>query len=190
MKELKMIWESHYWKNDLLRYSKSLRRQLIQQKWYEASFAHLEKSIMLGFYIVRKLIEAKKLSDSVANQKLPATNYPPKGKPISLMNWHKLDKLYDFSKGRTSSVKASFIANQFIHSYVFAPCFNKDGILDGVFVSSDRDRNHILRLVYIDDVIHLFESIVDDDPNEIRMVFNSERCDYDVESYTHERGKR
>jgi hypothetical protein len=52
-----MIHESHYWKDDLLKSAASLDRRLTQQRWYDGTFADVEKKVMLGFYAIRKLTE-------------------------------------------------------------------------------------------------------------------------------------
>jgi hypothetical protein len=56
-----MIYESHYWKDELQAIAKKLRRRRAQRRWSESSFANLEKEVMVGFYSVRKLYEASKL---------------------------------------------------------------------------------------------------------------------------------
>ena len=90
-----MIDESCYWKNDLLKEADALRDRKKQRRWPEVSFARLEQTIMLGFYSIRKLIEASKLSDSTIYEEIPITTYPWSGKTVTRMNWHKLDQLYD-----------------------------------------------------------------------------------------------
>ena len=74
-----MINESSHWKNDLLKQAKVLGRYKQQTRWPEVSFAKLEKSNMLGFYVIRKLKEAAKLSDAIANQQILVIAYPPFG---------------------------------------------------------------------------------------------------------------
>ena len=58
-----MIAESYYWKRELLRVAARLRRRLTQRRWPEASFSVVEMDLMVGFYAIRKLAEAKKISD-------------------------------------------------------------------------------------------------------------------------------
>jgi len=68
-----MIIESRYWKKELLKIADKLSKRLIYRKrWSEAQFGTFEKEIMIGFYIVRKLIEAKKISN-VHNRKFLAS---------------------------------------------------------------------------------------------------------------------
>ena len=60
-----MIWESQYWKDELLRTASKLNKRLNQKRWPESSMASLEKEIMIGFYIIYKLIAAHKLSNYI-----------------------------------------------------------------------------------------------------------------------------
>ena len=46
---------------------------------------------MLGFYSIRKLIEAKKLSDSVVNKCITVKSHEWKGNPVTKMNWGDID---------------------------------------------------------------------------------------------------
>ena len=93
-----MIWESYYWKQDLLRQAKNLIRRKSQHRWPEASLAKIEQMVMLGFYSVRKLIEASKISNDLIESPVSIIMYPSKNKSVTLLNWHKLDQLYDRSK--------------------------------------------------------------------------------------------
>ena len=66
-----MIWESAYWKDDLLRAACILKEKRHQKLWRESSMARVEKTVMTGFHIIRKLIEARKLSDALMHQTIP-----------------------------------------------------------------------------------------------------------------------
>lgn len=72
-----MIWESCYWKDDLLQISEKISShyQNLDPECEEIELVNFEKDIMLGAYIVRKLIEAGKLSNSVMEMKLDVVSY-------------------------------------------------------------------------------------------------------------------
>ena len=44
-----MIYESKYWKDDLLRSAKALEAKIVQKRRNEASSAKLEKNIVIWF---------------------------------------------------------------------------------------------------------------------------------------------
>jgi hypothetical protein len=180
-----MIYESFYWKNDLLKQADSLRSRKSQRRWSEASFARLEQTVMLGYYSIRRLIEASKLSNSTFEQELPLTTYPCTGKTVTRMNSHKVDQLYDFDSPTIASCKVLFVCHQIIHSFVFIPVFNENGEINGILFTSDRYRHQRLCSMTLDQIIHLFEQVGCDYPNEVRMVFNPFTRDYDVTSTMH-----
>src|SRR5688500_12765511 len=139
-----MIHESSYWKNDLLRKAKSLGRRLTQRRWPDATFAQVEQTVMLGFYSIRKLIEATKLADSISTQQVPLIAYPAKGKNVTRMNWFEYWELYDLEAPEAVSRDLMFLCHQFVHSYVFMLSFSESRDFEAVLVSSERERHRYL----------------------------------------------
>jgi hypothetical protein len=139
---------------------------------------------MVGFFALRKLIESRKIDDAVANQSVKVTSYPPTGKRVTRVNWFNWWELYDLTKPKRGSVRLPFLCNQFVHSYVYAPEFSESRTFVGLFVSSDRERNSVLFSVTVEQVIKIFETAGESYPNDIRMVYNNARQDYDVFSKT------
>lgn len=177
-----MIYESKFWKDDLLKRAKSLRSKATQKRWTEISSARLEQTILLGFYSVRRLIEAKKLSDSVVNQNITASAYTWKGQPVTRMNWLDIDKLYGLDSPQTVVKNLLFFCHQFVHSYIFVEYFNDEHKLNGVFVSSDRERYQVLYSLEIDAIIKIFEQVGNDHPTNVVLTYNSKKQDYEVQS--------
>jgi hypothetical protein len=175
-----MIWEPSYWKHDLLKLAGSLRKRMNQKRWGDASHARFEQTLMLGFYSIRKLIEAKRLSNAIEDQQISVIAYPSLGTPVTRMNWHKFDRLYDQDAGAAQDKSVIFICNQFIHSYVFIGVFNEDRRLSHVIVASEFKRNSFAYEIDLNRVIMLFESVGTDDPNEVRFTLNPKTHDYDV----------
>ena len=138
---------------------------------------------MLGFYSIRKLIEAKKLSDSVVNQNITASAYTWKGQPVTRVNWLDVDKLYNFDSPQAITKNLMFFCNQFIHSYIFLESFNDVHELDGVFVSSDKKRCQALYSLEIDEIIRIFEQVGNDYPTNIVLTHDSKKQDYEVQSW-------
>ncbi len=178
-----MIYESSFWKNDLLKQANLIRRRIAQKHWTDISFARFEQGVMLGFYSIRKLIEAKRLSDKIRQQSLKIVSHPWKGKLVTQRNWPFIDELYELDVARPISKSLTFICNQFIHSYVFMTSFNQTKNLDGVFVSSDEERNKALYFLNVRQIIGLFEQIGNDYPTTVEMKFNPKKQDYDVSSW-------
>src|SRR5665213_2100298 len=90
-----MIWESCYWKEPLLRTAERLRGLKASVELSEEDLANLEREIFVGFYSVRKLIEAiTKLTDRTKLFQVTVSWYQ-NIKPVSWLNNHKIDELYD-----------------------------------------------------------------------------------------------
>lgn len=179
-----MIYESRFWKNDLLKQAKSLRFRMVQKRWTEASFTRLEQSMMLGFYSVRKLIESKKLSDAVVNQSLEAFAYEWMGEPVTLINKSKIEKLYNLDSGHKIQKKLIFFCHQFIHSYIFEVVFDENYLLNGIFISSDKERNKVLYLVELRRIIDIFEQVGSDYPTSLEYTINFKTLEYDVKAWS------
>ncbi len=138
---------------------------------------------MLGFYVVRKLIEAAKLSDSTVTQLIPVTAFLSSGKLVTLINWHNIDQLYDLENPVTEPRDLLFVCHQIVHSYIFIPLFSEDGLsLSGILFNSDRHRNDRLYCVELDQIIELFEKVGNDYPHKMTRTFNERKKDYDVKS--------
>lgn len=181
--KLNMIYESKFWKDDLIKRAKFLRSKATQKRWTEVSSARLEQTTMLGFYSIRKLIEAKKLSDLVVNQTVIASSYTWKGQPVTRMNWLDIDKLYNLNSPQTISQNLLFFCHQFVHSYMFLEYFNDKRKLNGVFVSSDRERYQVLYSLEIDKIIKIFEQVGNDYPTNVALAYNFKKQDYEVQSW-------
>ena len=57
-----MIFESSYWKDELLRAASFLREKQSQKQWRGESYAKVEQKVMISFYSIRKLMDARKLA--------------------------------------------------------------------------------------------------------------------------------
>ncbi|MDV2502979.1 MAG: hypothetical protein RX318_03390 [bacterium] len=175
-----MIWESIYWKEDLIRQAKALKKRISQRRWTERSLANLEKTIMLGFYSIRKLIEAKQLTQEIVRSQIPLIAYPWKGKQVTLINWHKVDELYDFERETHVLISLLPVCNKMVHSYVFMPCYNEKSQIHSVLVNSDHSRHEALYLITVSEIIRLFERVGKDYVRMSKMKFDANKGDYEI----------
>lgn len=174
-----MIWESEYWKKPLLRLAGKLNRWSTPRVWTEQELVSIEKDVFIAFYSIRKLIDAKKLSDSTEAMMISVNMFPGKGKNVTLLNWHKIDSLYDFSSSNDGNRDLRFISNQVIHSYVFLPDIKEDGSLGGILFCSDRERNKNLFRLDVAELIKILRIVGKDYPPRSTLVFNAKKQDYD-----------
>lgn len=137
---------------------------------------------MLAFYSIRKLVEAKKLSSTVAERRSSVVTYRWLGKPVTHLNWHRIDDLYDTKNPVVDDRTLIALCNQFIHSFIFAPTFDDAGLLDGVMFASDRQRTTALLHIKVEEVIATLRIVGNDYPTSARFTFNQKKGDYDVVS--------
>ncbi len=175
-----MIWESAYWKEELIRHAHRIRRHQGLKRWTERSGARLEKDVMIGFYSIRKLVEAHKVSDDIRDRRLCLESYPWKGSPVAFLSWHKIDQKYDLEHPVHVRRTLIWITNQIIHSFAFLPGFNTGGRLERIFFNSDRTRRLQVYSIPIDEIIALFQEVATNDPASMQCHFDEETGDYDV----------
>ncbi len=176
-----MIWESAYWKDDLLKIARRMSRRTNQQRWTERARVNVEKDVFLAFYIIRKLIEAKKLTTVVENLSIELNIFPTLGKAVHLSNWHKIDKLYNLCETIRQKRKLQFVCNQIVHSYVFSIATDEEsGGLAGVLFCSDKERNKYLYSLSAKTMIDVFEQIGNNDQRKIRMIYDDRYQDWKV----------
>ena len=175
-----MIYESHYWKDELQSIATKLRRRRAQRRWPESSFANLEKEVMLGFYSVRKLYEASKLSEATVDRQIPVSVFPSNGKTVHKLNWTYFREHYDLESPISESRNTLFLCHQFVHSYIFCPEFSeKKNLLDGIFFASDRQRHKSLLRISIEEIAMLFDNVGSDYPSSFIARFNPAKMDYE-----------
>ncbi len=122
--------------------------------------AKTEQEIFLAAYIVRKLLDSKKISDEVESSLVKGSEYPSHNHPVDIMNWHKIDELYDLSSEKEITLELREFCNQIIHSFVFVPSV-QDG-LEGFFVASDRKKSSRVFYFEIEEIIHAVERVAYD----------------------------
>jgi len=175
-----MISESYPWKKELLKISKSLKKRFVQKRWTIKSSFLFEKEIFISFYIVRKLIEAEKISTINKKIQIPCYMIPSVGKNVIRFNTSSCERLFDFEKTKKGNIKISELCNQVIHSYIFDAVFDTEHQIAGFWVASDWKRHTTLYSFLLEDLIKLFELIGNDYPNFMITTYNNEKRDYEI----------
>jgi hypothetical protein len=162
-----MIHESSYWKDDLLKLARTLERRIIQTRWGDKNLFVVEREIFLGFYAIRKLIESKKISDSISRRRHELKEFPYSGNADSLVT-HMRDTEYDLSSGKVSHLTTIDLCNQFIHSHHFLPFLPDGKHLIGFFFCSDRKRTSGIYLINIFTIVDIYRSVGSNYPTSMR----------------------
>ncbi len=157
-----MIYESHYWKEPLLASARWLSKLRLSEVTRESTYVKLEKELMVGFYSVRKLIETIKISDSTKTLKFEI-QWHKNTKKVNWLNHAFLDENYDLTQTQSEKRDIEFICNLFVHSYVFV--VSGDGKLEGVYVSTDRQKNQKVYFVPLQVILKIFRIVGRDYPS-------------------------
>lgn len=176
-----MIYESHPWKQDLLR-----RKRLIQKynraEFYDEeddrAYTVIEKAIFYSAFIIRKLLDCKgKVSDEVDEYQFTLKGFLPKRRIDFMHRWPDKNT-HDWEHESSYTKNGKEICNWLIHSFVFYLCYNEAGEIDSFCVSSDKDRNKILYCVNLKDWIDYIDFVGSDYVVATDMYSDESKMDY------------
>jgi len=172
--------ESCYWKEELKRIAKSIRRTERPARWSERALCIVERDLMLGFFMVRRLIELHKVSTLTRNFQMRVFSCPTRGKHVTRLNHHRIDELYNLDNEERQTKKPLYLSNQFIHAYTSFVMRDESRNWSDVYIVSDFDRNDCIWRIPVAEVHRLFTIAAQDYPHSIQEVFNEEQGDYNV----------
>ena len=180
-----MIWESLYWKTDLLKVAKRLEKRKHQKKWYDASFANAEKDIMISAFMVRKLFDSHKIDKRIDESTLPVTVYNSNGKKIHRLKVHYPERCFDIENPVKSTLKVRDLCNQIIHSYVSILIMNEQNSLQAYWFVSDYDKFKRLIQIQIDEYLDIIEIVGNYWPVSEYYEFDEKKRDYVIDHVSH-----
>ena len=143
-----MIHESYYWKKELYTCFLTIAKFLFLKKRFENSYVKIEKAIMMGAYIIRKLDEANKMPPDLLNTKVTLPYNSGKNTIVDFMNSHHINRHYDLDNVLSEEKDWRFIINQLIHSFSLFYAVDNDNNPDGFMLNSDKSKKD--RLYFID----------------------------------------
>lgn len=132
----------------------------------DAQFARIEREIFIGFYTVRKLLEATgKVSPETRDLQVSLKCYPKlDGQPqVDWYNRSEFWKLYELEDGRSEQRALLYVAHQMVHSFIFVLSGHDDG--HGAFFTSDRDKKTRLSFITTSEIARIFEIVGNDHPS-------------------------
>ena len=177
-----MIWESHEWKVQLAADATALSH-LSRSPLREKNLVAAEKLIFVSAYAMRKLAESHKITNSLVGSTVQAPSSPRRAASvINIMNRHKISDHYDLSREKPSDIGLIYLLNQIIHSYLFIFITPKPKCIDGFFVSSDRDKERMIRRVSMAVFISKMKDFANDDPSEVIWRIDNEKEKIEVKA--------
>ena len=153
-----MIFNTHYWKRELERLALILRGHLAQRRWVAASEASVEKSVMLGFYAIRKMLESFDRALKAPGH-LRVTTFPRRKVKLSPIVFPDVAEAFDLMRPTSVSLPTREVCHEIIHSHFFSIWVDPHRSLRGVFFASDRHRNERVCRLEMEGIVSLFESI-------------------------------
>ena len=164
----RMIWESHYWKEPLLKMADRIERYSKKTALTEKQGAQYERDIFIGYYTVRKLFEAAgKISDDTRSATMSLCWFPKKaGAPI--VDWYNRNEfwdLYNLDERHHERREALFVAHRVVHSFVMIGSASSGDEPSGDFFTSDRDKEKGLYFVASAETVALFRLVGSDYPD-------------------------
>lgn len=175
-----MIWESYYWKSDLLKIVKRLKKRKNQKRWPDASFANTEKDIMISAFMVRKLFDSGKVNSQIDDLPVGVKIYKSNGKKIHRLRNLSPEQYFDVENSEESKRKVRDICNQIIHSYVSVLIMNELGALQAYWFVSDYDKFKQLVEIQIDNYINILNQTSNYWPKSESYVFDKSKQDYTI----------
>lgn len=154
-----MIHESYYWKKELYASFLTIAKFRHLKRTTEQSYVKVEKAIMIGAYIIRKLDDAEKIPPDFLERKELLEFSNSKGTIVDHMNWHKIDTHYDFEKITKVEKDWKFIINQLIHSFSLFFSYDSSNKLDGFLINSDKTKKQALFFLPLSNLLTLFLTV-------------------------------
>lgn len=165
-----MISDSVPWKEELLRVAQSIERRTTQRRWTERTSFLVERDLMNAGYALRRLNEARKVSDELAAQRITVLRHILARGPIDIWNRHEFWKHFDMQNPEPVDLTLTEFSNQLIHSWVWSLSAAEDAAqgFDGVWVSSDWASKTCLYFISAETLIGLFRAVGLDDVVEVQ----------------------
>ena len=150
-----MIKKTKFWINELRSNIDFIAECINQQDLDDEVLADLEKRIMISCYIVRKLVESKKIETGMFHSEITLNYYSKNDKELQAVPSFDVYEYYEKSPTIIGE-KFSFVLNQIIHSYYFEFLSGSNDRISGFCFNSDRSKR---KGIYLADIEDFFESL-------------------------------
>lgn len=161
-----MIHESYFWKKELYNSFLTIAKFRHLKRITEQSQVKVEKALMIGAYIIRKLDDAQKIPLNFLTNKELLEFSESKGTIVDHVNWHKIDTHYNFDKITKAEKDWRFIINQIIHSFSLFYSNDSSDKLDGFLINSDKTKKQALFFLPLETILTIFLTISEGDITE------------------------
>jgi hypothetical protein len=151
-----VIDDSQPWRDELVKVADRLEAKTKQKRWTDRTGHLIERDFVVGAYAMRKLVEAHRVSEELKGFQFPVRRFELLGKKPDSRFPDDIADFYDFENGRRQTLSVVDLCQHIVHSCIFAfYCGETADLFDGVFLSSDRQKNKYVYLVLSSDFIAL-----------------------------------
>lgn len=158
-----MAFESYYWRKNIKRDITEIRKMMLvnlnvlEGEKFDEVFSKVEIKIFMMAFSIRKLLETRKLPDSVLDATIKVTKFK---RNTERAGWFfDFDKLFDFTRPIKEDLKLKYFLNQIIHSHVFQTSSTRKGNLSYLYFTSDKKRKEWLYLIRLETLLKFIEKI-------------------------------
>jgi len=147
-----VVDDSALWHDELLKTADRLEARTKQTRWTDRTGYLTERDFVLSAYAMRKLVEAGETPEGVKRRQIPVRRFELTGRrPLSADD---IADCYDFDNGRRKTLSLIELCDEILHSVVFTFCCGEtEDLFDGIYVSSDSDKNEYVYLLLASDFI-------------------------------------
>lgn len=139
-------------------------------------FFKVEIKIFMMAFSIRKLLETRKLPDSVLEASIKVTKFK---RNAERAGWFfDFNKLFDFTKPIKQDLKLKFFLNQIIHSYVFQASSTLKENLSYLYFTSDNKRNECLYHIRLETLLKFIEKISEQNVTRTETEYDEKTGEY------------
>lgn len=160
-----MIVQSGPWRRELRRHLALFATWSNKLHTERGSF-YIERGVFLCAFIVRKLMENRKITDEVRDRPFHCQAFQP-FQPLSgdVTNFFGImdpAKEYDMESSETLAISAYDLMSEIMHSYVFIPMLDEKEVWTGFLVNSYRHRDRRLLQIQRSQFESALTHVIDD----------------------------
>ncbi|MDT5005819.1 MAG: hypothetical protein QOJ24_2995 [Mycobacterium sp.] len=147
-----MVDDPAPWQDEILKTAARLEARTKQTRWTDRTGYLIERDFAASAYAMRKLVEAGETAVGLKGRQVPVRCFELTGRrPLSADD---IADCYDFDNGRRKMLSLVELCDEILHSVVFTFCCGETGdLFDGIYVSSDSDKNEYVYLLLASDFI-------------------------------------
>jgi hypothetical protein len=173
-----MISESFPWKMELRRHLLLFNRWSKKYDTQKGGF-YLERGVFLSAFILRKLMENRKLTDALRDRSMRCKSFrafrPLSDRVSRFFGIFDPNKEYDLANPIEVTLSSFDLMSQIMHSYVFIPLIDEETeAWTSFLVNSYRNRDDHLLEVNTDEFERLLSDAIRDDVTEIQVTKHPE----------------